>query len=83
MTIGVNCFVQWFLFSFNKNVYRGELSSTIIPQIHSHQRHQITIKTKRKNSRWVTAMGGLPLICAADLQIKFTVHSPGRGMGRF
>lgn len=27
------------------------------------------------------AMGGLPLICAADLQIKFTVHSPGRGMG--
>ena len=33
--------------------------------------------------RWgaMGAMGGLPLICAADLQIKFTVHSPGRGMG--
>ena len=34
--------------------------------------------------RWgLSALSGLPLICAADLQIKFTVHSSGRGMGRF
>ena len=26
--------------------------------------------------------GWTSALCAADLQIKFTVHSPGRGMGR-